>query len=160
MDSGAWRNFAPWFLTITSTVVMVGLGYFLVSNIEWYKDTAFNTENSLFCLDSQKNILERFHLHSSLIKRSVSMFAGVGVLLIGLGVSFYTIDRMTHTKISTGGLAFQLATASPGIVALFIGAVLIITTLTSKDTFQHNINPNGSTSTSIQHKDPLPKNPP
>ncbi len=142
MDDVTWKKFAPWFLTIASTAVMVGLGYYLVSNIEWFKDTAFSSKHSVFSLNSKELILQGFYIHSSLIKRSVSMFAGVGVLLIGFGVSFYTIDRMTNANFKAGGLGFQLATASPGIVAMFVGASLIITSVVSKDSFNSKITVN------------------
>ncbi|MEZ8143240.1 hypothetical protein A1OO_06075 [Enterovibrio norvegicus FF-33] len=135
---GSWFRFSPWYLTITSTLVLAGLGYFLVTNLNWFKETAFASHSASELKDNTHYYFSMFNLYISMLKRSVAMFAGVGTLLIGLAVCFFTIEKSTSASIEGSGWAFQLATASPGIFAMFVGAMLIAFSVHSKDSFSFN----------------------
>ena len=126
-----WEKTAPWYMTIASTVVLMLLASYLVENIEWFKTSA---EKAPDWADSEYRIYIH-HLHLSMIKRSVAMFSGVAALLIGSAVALYSVQTNTNLEGSGSGWSVKLATASPGIVSMIIGAVLIGVSVTSKDHF-------------------------
>lgn len=127
-----WRLHAPWYMTIASTLALIGLASYLVLNIEWFKSHAFE---SAHCSTDAAFRIQIHHIHFSMIKRSVAMFAGVAALLIGSAVSLHSLASETNIRGEVSGWSVQLATASPGIIAMVIGAILIGTTIASKDTF-------------------------
>lgn len=126
-----WEQTAPWYMTIASTVVLALLAYYLVANIEWFKATAEDAS----AWDGADYRIYIHHLHLSMMKRSVAMFSGVAALLIGCAVSLYSVQTTTNLGAGGGGWSVKLATASPGIVSMVIGAILIGISVTSKDHF-------------------------
>lgn len=54
-------------------------------------------------------------------------------MFLGVGVSFYTIKSQTDLKISTQNFSLGLVTASPGIIAMILGAFLVAHNTSSKD---------------------------
>src|SRR5262249_19476919 len=76
-----------------------------------------------------------FQLHLSMIKRSVGLFAGFALIFIGTSVAFYTLKNETTLEGEAAGTSAKLNTASPGIIAMVLGVVLITFTVQSKDTF-------------------------
>lgn len=129
----SWQQKIPWILTISSFVVLMIIGYFLVDNVNWFKNIVFegvdknntNTEYQIYV----------YHMHLSMIKRSVGLFSGFAVMFLGIGVSFYTIKELTKIEVNSPSISGSLITASPGIIAMIIGAALIILTINSKDVF-------------------------
>jgi magnesium-transporting ATPase (P-type) len=126
-----WNKLIPWFLTIACTLAIVVLAVFLISNINWFKNQAFANSN----FDSANYRIQIYHLHISMIKRSVGLFAGFILMLLGLGVAFYSVKEKSNIKIEGMGICASLVTASPGLIAMLVGGFLIIATIQSKDTF-------------------------
>jgi hypothetical protein len=133
MKPHSWKDFAPWFLTITCTLTLIVIGLFLETNINWYKNTVFN--NSISEANTPEFRFYAYHLHLSMIKRSIGLFSGFAIMFLGMGVAFYTLKDTTTIDGQTKVLSMKLATASPGIVALIVGAYLIVSTINSKDYF-------------------------
>lgn len=106
---------------------------FLIRNIEWYKESVFN--DAVAEVNEPEYRFYAYHLHLSMIKRSIGLFSGFAIMFLGLGVSFFTLKDKTDIDAKGGGFAVKIATASPGIVALLVGAYLIISTIDSKDNF-------------------------
>ncbi|WP_075604106.1 hypothetical protein [Saccharicrinis aurantiacus] len=128
-----WNSFVPWFLTIASSIVLVIIGITLVLNIQWFKDSVF--DESIREINDPNYRFYAYHLHLSMIKRSIGLFSGFAIMFLGLGVSFFTMKDITKIKAESAGISAQIATASPGIVALIIGSILIIKSIDSKDVF-------------------------
>jgi len=118
-------------MTIISTIVLISLAVFLVLNIEWFKDQALLSngwESDLFQIHIH-------HLHLSMIKRSVGLFAGFSVLFIGMAVSFYSLKNQSKMDVKMANISMTIASSSPGIIAMVLGSYLIISTVESKDYF-------------------------
>ena len=128
-----WKVFAPWFLTLTCTLTLIIIGIFLVSNINWYKSTVF--EESVKDVNNPEYRFYAYHLHLSMIKRSVGLFSGFAIMFLGMGVSFFTLKDSTSIDTQSSIVSMKLITASPGIIAIIVGAYLISSTINSKDNF-------------------------
>ena len=126
-----WDMFTPWFITVASTLALLGLGIFLVNNILWFRQQAF-PDGSVF---SQNYSIHVHHIFLSMIKRSVTLFAGVGILFIGSATVFYTVSEQSKIKMENTGLSFYIATASPGLIAMLFGLTLLVVSTVSKDSF-------------------------
>jgi len=134
MKNNNWKDFAPWFLTIACTFTMIFIGTFLINNINWYKESVFSS--NIKEINNPDYRFYAYHLHLSMIKRSIGLFSGFAIMFLGLGVAFYTLkDDMTFGANVSGGVSAKIVTASPGIIALIIGAYLIVATINSKDYF-------------------------
>lgn len=133
MKPYTWKGFAPWFLSITSSLTLIVIGFFLVLNIEWYKNAVF--DSSIQEVNTPEFRFYAYHLHLSMIKRSVGLFSGFAIMFLGMGVAFYTLRENTTIDGQAKGISMKLATASPGIIALLVGAYLISSSISSKDTF-------------------------
>lgn len=129
-----WAKAIPWFLTISSVLALIAIGVFLVLNIEWYKNTVL--DNGIIDKDWGVYRVTVYELFLSMIKRSVGLFSGFAIMFLGLGVAFYTIQSNTEIGASLKDIKFNLLTASPGIVAIVVGGLLIILTIQSKDSFE------------------------
>jgi len=127
-----WEKWIPWYLTVASTVVLYFIADFLLDNIDWFVTSM--QASTAWSYDGYQ--VQMYHLHNSLIKRSIGFFAGFSALFVGLAVSFYTVKEQTKLSAKdTSSLSMTLATNSPGIVAMVLGVVLIVTSITSKDSF-------------------------
>lgn len=128
-----WHLNIPWLLTISSFTVLLVIGYFLVDNINWFKSNIFsNIHKDASNLEFQ---IYAYHMHLSMIKRSVGLFSGFAIMFLGMGVAFYTIKEITTIKVQSTNISGDLITASPGIVAMILGAILIYLVIQSKDEF-------------------------
>ena len=144
-----WTRFAPWFLTAISCIILFCLAWFLIENILWFRKAVFdnnfanNMEYRVHCL----------HMHSSIIRRSVGLFSGFALMFVGTGVAFYSLKSQTNIDLGTRVISAKLATASPGIIAMVLGAIIIIFTIGSKDYFPllkgDSSNPNPGSSTTL-----------
>lgn len=130
-EQSNWEKNIPWFLTLASSIVLVAIGYFLISNINWFKEGVFNNDADL---DLEFKVYA-YQMHLSMIKRSVGLFSGFAVMFLGIGVAFYSVKKQTTLNVKGAGITASLVTASPGIVAMVLGAYLIISTINSKDNF-------------------------
>jgi hypothetical protein len=128
-----WNKFVPWFLTISCTLTLIVIGVFLIKNIEWYKESVFAKEVSE--IQQPEYRFYAYHLHLSMIKRSIGLFSGFAIMFLGLGVAFFTLKNNSTVDASGAGFSAKIVTASPGIIALLVGAYLIISTIDSKDNF-------------------------
>jgi hypothetical protein len=126
-----WTEFTPWFMTVISVVVLGCLAWFLLENIHWFKVHATECAAPT---DAAYRIYI-YHLHLSMIKRSVGLFAGFALIFVGTSVAFYTLKHeIKFTGQAAGGSA-KLTTASPGIIAMVLGVALIMFCIHSKDHF-------------------------
>jgi hypothetical protein len=126
-----WEETIPWFMTSISVVVLVCLAWFLLENIYWYRQVA--TAPSAPTSSSYR--LYVYQMLLATINRSVGLFAGFALIFIGTSVAFYTLKKDTHVQGTAGGASAKLSSASPGIIAMFLGVVLIMFTISSKDKF-------------------------
>lgn len=126
-----WEEMIPWFMTATSVLVLICLAWFLLDNIYWFRNIATSPSAS-------KSIDYRiyvYQMHLAMIKRSVGLFAGFALIFIGTSVAFFTLKKYTRLEGSAAGAAAKLSSASPGIIAMFLGVVLIMFSIGSKDQF-------------------------
>lgn len=135
-----WNKLIPWFLTIACTIAIIVLAVFLISNINWFKNQAFSNPE----FDSANYRIQIYHLYISMIKRSVGLFAGFILMLLGLGVAFFSVKEKSNIKVEGMGIGASLVTASPGLIAVLVGGFLIIATIQSKDSFSFNQMPEKS----------------
>jgi hypothetical protein len=119
----------PWFLTIGSTIVLIAIAWFLVDNLYWFRNAVFRGASS------EEYRMEMFHLHLAMVKRSVGLFSGFALLFLGTGVVFYTMREQTHIESEAHDWKVKIATASPGLIAMLLGVVLLLGTIMSKDHF-------------------------
>lgn len=127
----SWEKYIPWFLTIASSIALIAIGAFLINNINWFKEGVFENNADL----NLEYKIYAYQMHLSMIKRSIGLFSGFAVMFIGAGVAFYSISKQTTLNLEGAGITAGLVTASPGIVAMILGAFLIISTIKSKDNF-------------------------
>lgn len=128
-----WEIQIPWFITIASTLTLIVVGFFLINNIEWFKQSVFNEK-----ILERNNPEYRFYtyqMHLSMIKRSVGLFSGFAIMFLGMGVAFYSMKEKIAGEFKTVSLSGSIATTSPGIIAILVGGYLIISTIKSKDEF-------------------------
>lgn len=125
-----WEQFIPWFLTLACTVSLICIAWFLISNVTWFKEGAFNTNEM-----SNDYRLYIYHLHLSMIKRSVGLFSGFAMMFVGAAVCFYVVKNKTNLGVTSQSISLNLVTASPGIIAMVLGCSLIMFSIWSKDTF-------------------------
>lgn len=133
MSENKWNKFVPWFLTIACTITLIVIGLFLIQNIEWFKESVFS--KGIEDINKPEYRIYAYQMHLSMIKRSIGLFSGFAIMFLGLGVAFFTMKDTTSLNASGGGFTAKIATASPGIIALILGAYLIISTIKSKDNF-------------------------
>ncbi|NLR91683.1 hypothetical protein [Flammeovirga agarivorans] len=126
-----WEKYIPWFLTIASSLVLIAIGFFLIHNINWFKDGVFKNEADL----NLEYKVYAYQMHLSMIKRSVGLFSGFAIMFLGTGVAFYTLKKENSLNIEGIGITARIVTASPGIIAMVLGTFLIISTINSKDNF-------------------------
>lgn len=144
--SGDERRYFPhWFLAIGASLVLVSIAWFLINNVEWFKAEAFkNIPNP-----SDDYRIHVFHMHLSMIKRSIGLFAGFSLMFLGLGVAFYSVKTSTDIEVDAPNITLRLVTASPGIIAVIFGALVLCYTIGSKDKFPGFNGNNGSNSKMI-----------
>lgn len=131
MTPPSWHNAVPWLLTLTSAIVLGMIAYFLVENINWFRNTAFSgsaSEDLVFRMHVH-------HLHLATLKRAVGLFSGFSMVFLGLGVAFRQVEYQTKIRAETPNLAITLVSASPGVIAMVLGLTLLITAIISKDQF-------------------------
>lgn len=126
-----WEKYIPWFLTFGSCLVLISIGIFLINNINWFKNGVFENYSGL----NLEYKVYAYQMHLSMIKRSVGLFSGFALMFLGTGVAFYSIKKQTTFNLKGAGITASLVTASPGIIAMVLGALLIISTIKSKDDF-------------------------
>jgi hypothetical protein len=125
-----WERIIPWFLTVACTLSLVSIAFFLILNVEWFKASVFNQVN----VTSSYKIYV-YHMHLSMIKRSVGLFSGFAMMFVGASVCFYIVKAKTDVGFKAQTFSLNLITTSPGIIAMVLGASLIMFTIWSKDDF-------------------------
>lgn len=134
MKNNFWYKFAPWFLTFSCSITLIIIGLFLIYNIEWFKESVFS--NDIIEIRNPEYRFYAYHMHLSMIKRSVGLFSGFAIMFLGLGVALFSLNNDTTLEAEGLGVKANIVTASPGIIALLIGAYLVISTIQSKDEFK------------------------
>lgn len=130
-SSSAWTEFIPWFMTAVSILVLICLAWFLLENVFWFRRTA----TAISAPTDAAYRIYIYHLHLSMIKRSVGLFAGFALIFVGTSVAFYTLKQDIALDGAASGFSARLNTASPGIIAMVLGVGLIMFTIHSKDSF-------------------------
>lgn len=134
-------------LAVLCLSVLCKIYDFLTSNIEYFKAAAFKTSGndlsnpSMFDKFNQMDRsyqIQIFHLHNSLVKRSVGFITGFSVLLIGFAISFHSIKSLIKVEGEAYDFKTSISTQSPGIIALIVGTAIVMFTIGSKDTFPYN----------------------
>jgi hypothetical protein len=126
-----WTEFTPWFMTVISVLILGSLAWFLLENIYWFK---LHATEPAAPTDAAYRIYV-YQLHLSMIKRSVGLFAGFALIFVGTSVAFYTLKHEIRFTGQAAGGSAKLATASPGVIAMFLGVALIMFCIHSKDHF-------------------------
>lgn len=126
-----WEKIAPWFLTLFSILSIIMLSYFVFTNTNWLS-TSMKSDQSLA---NQDYFLSCYLIYTSMIKRTIGLFSALCLIFIGLGLSAYVTAKQSKIEIKDAKWSVSLATASPGIIALVLGVVLMISDINSKDTF-------------------------
>ena len=133
IEQSRWGRMIPWALSISCVMVLLVIGHFLISNIGWYHDSVFELE-----LDrAQAPIyhMHVYHLHMDMIKRSVGLFSGFTMMFLGLGVAFFSLRQSSTVGMQSSVWSANVATASPGIIALLVGGLLVAYSVGSKSKF-------------------------
>jgi hypothetical protein len=125
-----WERVIPWFLTVASTLALIAIALFLILNVEWFKASVFNQATV-----TNSYRIYVYHMHLSMIKRSVGLFSGFAMMFVGAGVCFYIVKAKTDVGFKAQPFSLNLITTSPGIIAMVLGAGLIMFTIWSKDDF-------------------------
>lgn len=125
-----WERVIPWFLTAACTLSLISIAFFLIFNVEWFKANVFDQAN---VTNSYKIYV--YHMHLSMIKRSVGLFSGFAMMFVGASVCFYVVKAKTDVAFKAQNISLNLITTSPGIIAMILGAALIMFTIWSKDEF-------------------------
>ena len=135
LGASNWDRIIPWYLTGLSTAALVAIALFLVSNVNAFRVEAFGEDTS----DLYVFRFHAHHLHASLTKRSIGLFSGFALIFIGMGVSFYHVRSRSRYKIegnvAAQSFAIEAVSASPGILATILGAMLVFGSIASKDGF-------------------------
>lgn len=127
-----WEDAIPWFLTAASTMTLICIAWFLVENILWFRESSFSGSADSAYINYRLHV---YHLHLAMIKRSVGLFSGFALLFLGTGVVFYTLKTQSHVNLGSEKLSAGIVSASPGIIAMTLGVLLLLGTIASKDEF-------------------------
>lgn len=125
----SWERFVPWYLTLISATVLIGIGWFLVDQIIWLRGQMFDAQTAT-------NLSYRSHQYFLLVstmRRSAGLFAGISIVLLGIGVVFHVARDRSKLDVSWGGVTLGIVTASPGIIAMVLGTFLVAHNTASKD---------------------------
>lgn len=133
IENTKWGRAIPWLLSVACIIVLWIIGEFLIENINWYKKSVFDVELTV----AQEPIyrIHAYHIHMSMIKRSIGLFSGFSIMFLGLGVAFYSIRDRATLDIKSNIWSANIATASPGIIALLVGGTIIMYTIGNKNNF-------------------------
>lgn len=145
-----WEKVIPWFLTTACSLTLIAIALFLVLNIEWFKSHSFANAGKA---DEAYNIYI-YQMHLAMIKGSIGLFSGFALIFLGTGVAFYTIKEITRINAEGKDIKLSLATASPGIVAMVLGTLLILFVIGSKNEFPDFSDPGKSTGNHITISNP------
>jgi hypothetical protein len=118
-------------MTASSIVVLACLALFLLENVYWFRSIATASP-------APSNPAYRiyvYQMHLAMIKRSVGLFAGFALIFIGTSVAFFTLEKDSKVEGGFRGFTARLSSASPGLIGMFLGTILIVFTIGSKDNF-------------------------
>jgi hypothetical protein len=124
-----WKKTAPWLLSILSIGSIVLLAIFLMSNFDWLK-TNYRI-NDLSSIDS-RNI---FLIHTALLKRVLGFFTSLLLIFVGMSISAFVMSKQTEMNFNIDKVGISIVSVSPGIIAMVLGVLLMIVSITSKDEF-------------------------
>lgn len=124
-----WERFIPWYLTAISCLLLFGLGWFIVDNVFWMRAHMFgNVQGEDLSYRSHQ-----YFLLISTVRRSAGLFAGIALMLLGVGIVFYVARTQSKIDMNLHGVSIGIITASPGIIAMALGSFLIAHNTASKD---------------------------
>jgi len=147
MNKNLWEKFAPWFLSICSIAAIVLLSYFVLNNIEWIKTNSLNGTNA----GDPKYCISIILIFTSMIKRTIGLFSSLCLIFIGMGISAYVMSKQIKLEMKDMKWSISLVTASPGIIAMVLGVILMISDINSKDTFNYSdVGSNQAQSTGLE----------
>lgn len=126
-----WSTFAYWLVSASSMAAVISIGWFLVTNIEWFKANAIPSGPGY----GPEYHMHISHLFLSVLKRSVALFSGFFLMFIGSSILLFISQQQTNVSVENRDLKATLETAAPGMVAMLFGLVLLMHTISSKDEF-------------------------
>ncbi len=124
-----WTRFIPWYLTAISALLLFGLGWFILDNVFWMRAHMFGDGQS----EDLSYRSHQYFLLISTVRRSAGLFAGIALMLLGVGIVFYVARSQSKLDMSGYGVSLGIVTASPGIIAMALGSFLIAHNTASKD---------------------------
>jgi hypothetical protein len=86
-----WESVIPWFLTVACTVSLVSIALFLILNVEWFKASVFD---QVTVTNAYKIYV--YHMHLSMIKRSVGLFSGFAMMFVGASVCTELLTKLDY----------------------------------------------------------------
>jgi len=125
-----WHHTAPYILTVTSLISLI-----LCAILYWNEITSLNelyTKETLIHLPYAMQV-KYITIQASLIRRASGLLVGLCICFIGLSISLYQEKERSALSAGIGSLRAQLISASPGIICLAIGGLLIFGSIHSKD---------------------------
>ena len=133
LENSSWGKLIPWFLSIACMIVLAIIGNFLIENVNWFKESVY--EISLIEAQEPVYRIHAYHMHMSMIKNSVGIFSGFAIMFLGLGVAFYSLKKTTTLDVKSSVWSANVATASPGIIAILVGGTIIMYCVGNKSDF-------------------------
>jgi hypothetical protein len=118
-------------LPILCAAAFIYEGIFLYQSMNWYETKYGN-------VGENPDLAYRIYvllIHTSMVRRSLGIFSGSAILTIGMSIALYTVRQMNRLNLGSRSVTVSIVTASPGLVAMVIGALLIAFSIASKDQF-------------------------
>ena len=96
-------------------------------------------------------------LLSNSTRKNIAFLIGTMMIILGTILVISKIESTIDTKITTlENAKFNLTTTSPGVFVIFLGTIIVITTILKSDTYNFKDNP--ITTKTEYKKEPLKKN--
>lgn len=128
-----WNNAIIWIISLSCIINLLFSSYYFFTNVEWFKASAFDPRIDVVNTGEYRTYI--FHLQLRLMIRSVGLLTGSSIMMLGMASIFYLWTKDTKVDAEHENLKLSLVSASPGLLAILIGGIVLIATINSKDTF-------------------------
>lgn len=129
-----WNNTIIWIISLCCIGNLLFSSYYFFINVEWFKSSAFSPDIEYVNTGEYRTYI--FHMQMRLLIRSVGLLSGSSIMMLGMASIFYLWTRETQVAAEHDSFKFSIVSASPGLLAILIGGILLIATIKSKDTIQ------------------------
>jgi hypothetical protein len=136
-----WQNTIPIFIAVSCIFMLGFMIFFLYKNLFWFQAHALDTANINF---NDEYKLSVFVIQNNIINKSSGLLAGFTIMVLGLSSAFYTLKDASKIKLESSNISATILTTSPGIIAMLLGCIISITTLTSSEElpkYKKSVNP-------------------